>query len=526
MSFNVKYIFPGDDKNQILSKVNYNFAQILFNAIGEKGPIGEIGPTGIIGEVGTDGEIGATGNRASNWFFSIAEPPIADSQKNDIWINVGPTGAQKVYVFDGTTWDYTGETILGNSTFGLLTEIQGPGGSTTHNAIDISNPTPSNVTFVFSDSAGTTSNINPNLAKFLVATDASTSNFPILGFDKTFVGSSTIPSFSWESIGQGYELGFSTPGNLVLSSGLTAAFSATGGTATLLSSGLLSIQSNASVSFENATGASASASFSTPNIITFSASNKQLTASGLSYLNLTSGAGITASSSELVQVYSAGNGMLLETTGSAGASGAALATFVNSSGYTILESRSNNFNVVGQSGPSGSASGRFVRAAQALTNVSASSTFTRSGFTNNYVPVSLTSSSSGIIYVVPKYVSASSIYSDGKQYRLYLQLTGFTNTWDAISQEGRIFDIFLEDDTLCFGGIRTVYPGGASTVQIGDISTSATGGCRHIRITTVSNETAFYYALTPKLSSPSRCGYIALTSTVSGTPGGGPTSGA
>ncbi len=96
MSFNVKYIFPGDDKNQILSKVNYNFAQILFNAIGEKGPIGEIGPTGIIGEVGTDGEIGATGNRASNWFFSIAEPPIADSQKNDIWINVGPTGAQKV----------------------------------------------------------------------------------------------------------------------------------------------------------------------------------------------------------------------------------------------------------------------------------------------------------------------------------------------------------------------------------------------------------------------------------------------
>jgi hypothetical protein len=525
MSFNVKYIFPGDDKTQILSKVNYNFAQVLFNAIGEKGPIGEIGPTGIIGEVGIDGEIGATGQRASNWFFSITEPQITESQKYDIWVNIGATGAQEVYVFSGTNWVFSGETLLADSIFGLLTGIVGPGASTTHNAINFSDPTPSNETFVVSDAVSSTGNINPNLAKFLVATDASTVALPVFGFDKTFVGSASIPSFSWDETGGSYHTVLSSPDNLVFSSGLTAEFSATGGTATISSSGQLTIQSNSAISFENATISGASASYSTPNIITFSSSNKQLTTSQLSYLNLALGAGITAASSELVQVSTPGNGMLVETVGSTGATGSAIVTFVNSSGYKILESRSNNLNVVGQSGPSGSASGRFVKAVQALTNVSASSTFLRGSSLNNYVPVSLTSSSSDLIYIVPKYVNAASISADGKQYRVYLQLTGFTNTWDTLLQEGRTFDIFLEDDILCFGGIRTVYPGGASTAQIGDISNGATGGCRHIRVTTISSGNIFYYAFTPKLTSPSRCGYIAITSEAASTPVG-PISGA
>jgi len=523
MSFNVKYIFPGDDKNEILAKVNYNFAQVFFNGVGERGQIGEIGPTGIIGEVGGDGEIGATGERANNWFFSITEPQASASQKNDIWVNIGPTGAQEVYIYDGSDWVFSGETILGDSTFGLLTQIVGPGGSTTNNAIVISDPVPSDVSVVISDDVYATGNVNPNFAKFVVATDASTVALPIFSFDKTFLGSNSIPGFVWGSTGNNYDVVFSNPNNTTFSSGLTANFSATGGTANLISSGLLTLQSNSGMSFENATGASAAMSFSTPNLVTFSGSNIQLTASSLTYQNLTSTAGITASANEILTINSPGNGAYVEIVGQTGPTGTPIVTYKNSSGYRIFETRSNNLSVVGQTGPSGSASGRYVKAVQALTNVSASSTFNRSGFTNNYVPVSLTSSSSDLIYVVPKYSSSSSIFADGKQYRLYLQLTNFTNIWSNALQEGRSFDIFLEDDTLCFGGLRTVYPGGAATSQIGDFSNSATGGCRHVRFTPVNESTAFYYAFTPKLSSPSRCGYISTSSTASGDSGGGVT---
>ena len=527
MSFNVKYIFPGDNKNEILAKTNFNFAQVFFNGVGERGPIGEIGPTGLIGEVGGDGQIGPTGNRASNWFFSVSEPAEEESQKNDIWVNIGPTGAQEVYVYSGNAWVFSGETILGDSTFGLLTQIEGPGGSTTNNAIDIADPNPSNETFVVSDVTPSTGNANPNLAKLLIATDATTVSLPIFSFDKTFVGSNTIPGFGWGSTGTNYDVDFSNPGNTTFSGGLTANFYATGGTASFISSGLLTISSNSEMTFQNATGASAAMAFTTPNFITFSGNNIQLTASSLTYQNLTQTAGITASAGELLQTFSSGNGAFVEITGQPGPTGSPIATFRNSSGYNIFETRSNNFNVVGQTGPSGSASGRYVQAVQALTNVSASSTFTRASFTNNYVPVSLTSSNSNIIYVVPKYAVASSIYADGRQYRLYLQLTNFTNIWNTALQEARSFDIFLEDDTLCFAGIRTVYSGGASTAQIGDFSNSATGGCRHIRFTPVSNETAFYYAFTPHPWSTVRCGYIATSSVATGTVGGGtPTSGA
>lgn len=96
MAFNTKYIFPGDDKNQILEKVNYNFSQVFFNGTGLKGPIGVVGATGIIGQVGRDGDIGLTGDRASNWYFTSLEPASSISQINDIWINIGQIGRAHV----------------------------------------------------------------------------------------------------------------------------------------------------------------------------------------------------------------------------------------------------------------------------------------------------------------------------------------------------------------------------------------------------------------------------------------------
>lgn len=515
MSFNTKYIFPGDDKNQILEKLNYNFSQVFFNGTGLKGPIGVVGATGIIGQVGRDGNIGLTGDRASNWYFTSVEPASSISQIDDIWINIGPTGAQDVFLYSGTDWVYSGETLLGSSVFGFLPEITGPGSSTTNNAIDISNPTPSNVTFVFSDSVGTTSDINPNLAKVLIATDASVNNFPILGLDKTFVGSASVPSFQWEGSGTGYGFVFSSPSDLTFSSGLTSSYSSPGSSSSFSGQTSVSVTSNTSISFTNATGASAAMSFSTPNVVNFVGNNVEITPSSATFRNLTQSSGISASAETLAAVSNSGNGVLVEISGSS-ATGPAIVTFVNSLGYKIFESRGNNFNVIGESGPSGSSSGNLVKGSQGVTP-SASSTFVRSGFTNNVVPITLSSTTSDIIYITPIYGGTPS--ADGKANRVYLQITGFSDIFDSATRDGRIFDVFMTDSTLCFGGIRSVFTGGSQSVQIGDLNNTASGGCRHIRLQTISTANMYYNAATPVLSSPSRCGYIqiSLTATESGT---------
>jgi len=518
MAFNTKYIFPGDDKNQILEKVNYNFSQIFFNGTGYKGPIGVVGATGIIGQVGRDGEVGATGERASNWYFTSIEPAISISKINDIWINIGATGAQDVYTFNGSNWIFSGETLLGSSVFGFLSQITGPGGSTSNNAIDISNPSPSDVTFVFSDAVGTTANINPNLAKVLIATDASKNNFPILGFDKTFVGSSSVPSFQWAEIGTGYGLVIPSPGDLTFSSGLTSSYSSTGGSSTFSAQTSVTVTANSSVSFVNATGASASMSFSTPNVINFTGNNVEITPSSATFRNLLSASGITANAGTLAAASNTGNGLLVEIAGTS-VTGPAIVSLVNSQGYKVFESRGNNFNVIGQSGPSGSSSGNLVKGSQGVTP-STASTFVRGSFTNNVVPITLTSSTSDVVYITPVYTSTPS--ADGKSNRVYLQISGFNETWDSSLQEGRIFDVYMTDSTLCFGGIRSVYTGGSDSVQIGDLNNSATGGCRHIRLQTVNTASIYYNASTPKLSNPPRCGYITVSNAVSeGGPAGG-----
>ena len=77
MGFNTKYILPGDNKDQIISKTNQNFSQVYYNSAGLPGEKGVIGPTGIIGQVGKDGQQGATGTRANIWFFQDT-PPYSD----------------------------------------------------------------------------------------------------------------------------------------------------------------------------------------------------------------------------------------------------------------------------------------------------------------------------------------------------------------------------------------------------------------------------------------------------------------
>ena len=61
MALNLKEIFEGDSEVIRISKLNYNFDQLLSNGGGPQGPQGSQGTTGIVGPIGVTGATGATG---------------------------------------------------------------------------------------------------------------------------------------------------------------------------------------------------------------------------------------------------------------------------------------------------------------------------------------------------------------------------------------------------------------------------------------------------------------------------------
>lgn len=518
MEFNTKYILPGDDKNQIISKINYNFQQVFFNGLGARGPIGLAGEEGIIGQVGNDGEPGATGQPASSWFFSPSQNLIPNPQNGDIWVDTGPTGGQNVYTYS-SGWIYSGYSILDDSIFSLVTEINGPGSTNDKNAVVFAGTGPSGSTLVLSDVVATNA-ANPNFSKLNISTNAENSILPSIGLDKTFYTGPYFPSFQWGSTGNNYNLIFSSPADLKISAGATATFGSTGGSGAFFYGQTdVRLTSGREFSFVNATGASAAMSFQAQNIL-MNSSNKNLSENLLSYSGLSNPIVLNVNDSWAVTTVNPsqiGNGLRVELPDSSNESGYAISTFFNSTTvYKIFESRTNNFNVIGQSGPSGSSSGFLTKAVQVQNKVNPSATFPRGSFTNNYLPLPLTGTSADVIYINALWPPPSNPQADGRNYFVYLQLSDFNGIWESAELGGRTFDVFLNDDVLCFGGIRTVYPGlsgvTASTVQINSLGNGLTGGCRHIRLEFITEQNIYYKAFT---TSDPKCGFIpySLTST-------------
>jgi hypothetical protein len=129
----------------------------------------------------------------------------------------------------------------------------------------------------------------------------------------------------------------------------------------------------------------------------------------------------------------------------------------------------------------------------------------------------LTGTSADVIYINALWPPPSNPQADGRNYFVYLQLSDFNGIWESAELGGRTFDVFLNDNVLCFGGIRTVYPGfsgvTASTVQINSLGNGLTGGCRHIRLEFITERNIYYKAFT---TSDPKCGFIpySLTSAI------------
>ena len=500
MSFNTNYILPGDDKNQIIVKSNYNFSQILSNSTGVPGEIGPIGSTGIIGQVGRDGLAGSTGQKATDWYFQEIAPYISlpyDERPliyGDIWVDTSPSGNQPIYTYNGFSWVITVYNFVSDGVFTTITGINGPGEVNEDNAIVIGPTAYLNqpiTTFVFSDSAVNVNNANPTYSKVLVSTDAAlTASLPIFSFDKTFYQSDGLPSFRWGSTGSNYDIQFSSDDSITIQSQATGTYSSTGGTVSLIGN---NIGFNSNTATITGTGG---ININSPSIGLLG-NNISQNNSGINFKKMPGGFSLSATGSS--DALTVDVNLTAAQTGTRSAltydgifnSGALNLSMGGSSLFRVTGgSTYSNMGIgfTGATGITGATGASVVKSYQLITD-SASSKLTVGSYSNAYIPIVPTSD---VIIVTP--TPPVSIYSDGRFNRIWLYVSGYGNPY-VESGNVSVIDIYMNASGYSIGGvyidtnfsflnnsnkIKIIDSSGTSTTQA---SPSATGGCRHVRLT-------------------------------------------
>ena len=512
MSFNTNYILPGDDKNQIIGKVNYNFSQILSNAVGLPGESGILGATGIIGQVGKDGSTGPTGSRANKWYFQQTPPfgniPYSQAPliNYDVWVNTSPGstgGPNRIYQYSSTGGNYslypfwvdTLSNFAIDGNFTLLQGVSGPGEVTEKNAVIIGGTaSPSQATFVFTDREVTEANANPRYSKILIENDASiTASLPLFSLGKTFYSVSTLPSFYWQNIGDNYDIKFSSGGEeeITIQSQATGSYASTGGTASLVGSGI-NWNSSTTASIIGPSGISINSS-----TIGFTSLNTQLQAGAFSLSNMSSGMGATSYGSDYalsingvlddsqsglktVLEYSGFYGGNVRSSLALGVSGGNLFTVGNSPAASQISATYAALVIgyTGSTGVSGGTGANIVKSYQSITDP-ASSTIRVFSNLNNSIQIT---PSNDVIIITP--TPTGPIISDGSRInRIWLNLTYPINYTEP--GEDYCVDLFMNSLTYCIGGVSVLTNSSRSNYTISDsgqTSPGATGGCRHVRL--------------------------------------------
>jgi hypothetical protein len=555
--YNNDYILPGDDKNVIISKTNRNFNNILSHAVGERGEIGEIGATGIIGQAGRDGQPGATGNRATEWYFQPDEPEASVSQNGDIWINIGPTGAQQVFEYTSGSWVDSGESLLTAGVFKVLPGASGPGGSTENNVVVINDPVPNpaDTTLVISDAEGFTGSINPNLAKMLISVDSSmgVSN-PILGMAKTFIPQENLPGFYFESpLGTNYNTIFDVGSESTIISS-AASFGSTGGTHTIEAGTDFYANSAFNITFNSGTsaGSTGNISVSTPGVFNVLSSSLVLdsaqmisnptgirangTSGTFGYVRMNSF--VDPQTPEVVYLNTSLNGIKVNAIkSSAGTAGVFRCSSDDGNYLQSLSLEDRGFLQIGNtsgsyvSSTSGGATGGKLIKSVDVVNSSFSSTFSYGGFTNNFVSIS---PSKDVILINPT-GTIGSVKTKNRINRVCISL-GSSFSWLNLSQgKERTVDIIMNSNIYAFGGIRTIpTSGGGGSGQFnfneitdpGGNSATVESSCRWIRLTFFNSREDFlrrhylysFYSGTSGINLD--CGWINWSSVIVETGGG------
>jgi hypothetical protein len=205
-STNIKTVLYSDTSNQIVDKINNNFDEIVELHGGTEGLLGPTGARGALGENGPVGSTGVSGPRGTRWFIQTISPS-GYSQEGDYWID---SDTSQIYQLETSGWNYTGYDI--NTTGSLFSYLSSafiptpgyPGG--TGISVGIDQILPQNFLYTLSDVTPEFGITNETLAKFLIATNTSVNDGPILEFSKSNIENGTIsdytkhPVFRWQNL--------------------------------------------------------------------------------------------------------------------------------------------------------------------------------------------------------------------------------------------------------------------------------------------------------------------------------------
>lgn len=513
MGFNTKYILSGDDKTEIISKVNQNFSQIYYGGVGLQGEKGIMGPTGIIGQVGKNGLTGASGERANIWIFQDEPPGIYSSypiplENYDVWVNTSPTGStggqNRIYRFNSTYgggdfgffWIDTGENFVSGNTFNLIQGISGPSEIRSRNAI----VSATGSTFVFSDNEVTSSNANPTYSKALISNRGfTTAELPLLTFGKTFYSATGAPSFVWKNTTD-YSVQFSSNEFLFIESQATGTYSSTGGTLGVEAGRNFTVNTSLSLGITGPSGISISTgSFgvSSPNFISENSISLPTQSGGFVIGASSSGNSLIVGNNPII-----GNDSRLLTVlnFSGGPSGGVLKPNINfsmggDSLFRVNNASSESYPTLsigytgstGFTGPSGGTGANVYKSFQTVTSNASSKGFFADSPSSNYITVNL---NSDIIRVVPDVSPGTSISSNGRDGRIWLYITGIFDyvERDNLSQ----IELFMDSTAYSIGGIafqtNQYYLDDNAEYKIYDGGTGPHTGCRYVKISFFGTE--------------------------------------
>jgi len=195
---NIQSLNYGDSQSQIIDKINYNFDEIVEAHGGTQGITGPTGDVGPIGSRGPIGFTGGTGVRGTRWFVDLVQPSgtFNTVSEGDFWIDASDG---RIFIFTESGWTNTGYTLAsGGNIFKQEDSYFSSGG--TGSAILFDQILPQNYLMIIADKVPESGVLNENLSKFVISTDTTVNDSPVLEFSKSNVESGDISDYSQHPI--------------------------------------------------------------------------------------------------------------------------------------------------------------------------------------------------------------------------------------------------------------------------------------------------------------------------------------
>ena len=202
-NLNIKSLDYSDPQSEMFDKINSNFDEIIEIHGGSQGRIGATGGDGAIGDRGNPGPTGNNGQRGSRWFIDISQPsgPGDTVLLGDYWVD---RNSGEINIFTSSGWQPTGYGLSGGESIFKNSESLFNNGIT-GSAISLNQTTPSEYLVILADKTPASGILNEPLSKFMISTDTSVNDSPIMEFSKTNLEDGYIsdyakhPVFRWDT---------------------------------------------------------------------------------------------------------------------------------------------------------------------------------------------------------------------------------------------------------------------------------------------------------------------------------------